>query len=67
MLSKLFHFHSWEGSAWNRYYVEHEQRCRCGCHRWRKLDVCRERQEPWRPGEHPEAARLRAAGLVKNY
>lgn len=60
MFISLFkHRHVWQGSAWNPFGFEHEQKCsKCGAYRHQyfteKLD-----QGPWIDGEHPKAHRMR--------
>lgn len=66
-IRKAFHVHSWCGSAWNGYYIEHEQRCACGSYRHRILDAATPlgQAEPWIDGEHPGARALREKGIEK--
>lgn len=65
LLTRL-HRHSWTWTAHNPFGVAFEHRCLgCGVYRHRRLEVWKD--TPWLEGPHPEAERLRAAGLSKNY
>jgi hypothetical protein len=62
-LPRPLHVHAWEGTAWNAYCVEMEQRCRCGSRR-HIASFADGMAEPvrWSPGANPVADGLRRRG-----
>jgi hypothetical protein len=62
------HVHAWMESAWNTYGIASEQRCPVCLeyrHRILSADTPLGESEPWLPGPHPIAQRLRDEGKVK--
>lgn len=59
------HRHRWKPSAFNVFQIAVEQRCRCG--QFRHISQAPGASilgDSWDDGEHPNAAKLRKAGVL---